>query len=211
MILPDIDWKRVIRRRKTEGLQMKNLKWCIYTYRHRKAFEYCVRKYIHEPALREEMLRRAAVHDLDKMIMYLFMDQKDAQEMHVKNQPHHLENDLPRTYEDYVETVMDYECAPYTKPDKPLNAYDFTQLLMDWKALDEETGNKLISIMEDIGIANSTTYIDDVEGQRYISSLEEVTEEMIYEEIRTFLNENPDYDLDTILRYQFDVYEELPR
>ena len=190
---------------------MKNLKWCIYTYRHRKAFEYCVRKYIHEPALREELLRRAAVHDMDKMIMYIFMDQKDAQEMHVKTQPHHLENDLPRTYEDYVETVMDYECAPYTKPDKPLNAYDFTQLLMDWKALDEETGNKLISIMEDIGIANSTTYIDDVEGQRYISSLEEVTEEMIYEEIRTYLNENPDNDLDTILRYQFDVYEEHPR
>ena len=65
--------------------------------------------------------------------------------------------------------------------------------------------------MQEIGIANSTTYIDDEEGQRYISSLEEVTEEMIYEEIRTFLNENPDYELDTILRYQFDVYEEHPR
>ena len=190
---------------------MKNLNWCIYTYRHRKAFEYCVRKYIHEPALREEMLRRAAVHDMDKMIMYLFMDQKAAQEMHVKIQPHHLENDLPRTYEDYVETVMDYECAPYTKPDKPLNAYDFTQLLMDWKALDEETGNKLISIMEEIGIANSTTYIDDEEGQRYISSLEEVTEEMIYKEIRIYLNDNPDNELDMILKSQFDVYEELSR
>ena len=57
---------------------MKNMQWCIYTYRHRKAFEYCVRKYIHEPALREEMLRRAAVHDMDKMIMYLLMDQKDS-------------------------------------------------------------------------------------------------------------------------------------
>ena len=52
---------------------MKNLQWCIYTYRHRRAFEYCVRKYIHQPGLREEMLRRAAVHDMDKMIMYLLM------------------------------------------------------------------------------------------------------------------------------------------
>ncbi len=180
---------------------MKNLKWCIYTYRHRRAFEYCVRKYIHEPALREEMLRRAAVHDMDKMIMYLSMDQKEAQEMHVKTQPHHLENDLTRTYEDYVETVIDYECAPYTKPDKPLNAYDFTQLLMDRKALDEETGNALISIMEDIGIANSTTYIDDEEGQRYISSLGEVTEEMINKEILTYINEHPDIELSNILDY----------
>ena len=121
---------------------MKNLKWCIYTYRHRRAFEYCVQKYIREPALREEMLRRADVHDMDKMVMYLFMDQKSAQDLHVKTQPHHLENDLPRTYEDYVEAVIDYECAPYTKPDKPLNAYDFTNLLMDWKALDEDTGSK---------------------------------------------------------------------
>ena len=180
---------------------MKNLKWCIYTYRHRKAFEYCVHKYIREPALKPEMLRRAAVHDTDKMIMYLFMDQKSAQEMHVKTQPHHLENDLPRTYEDYVETVIDYECAPYTKPDKPLNAYDFAHLLMDWKALDEETGNKLISIMEEIGIANSTTYFDDEEGQKYINSLEEVTEEMIYEEILTYINEHPDNSLNMVLEH----------
>lgn len=27
------------------------------------------------------MLMRAAVHDIDKMIMYLFLDQKEAQEM----------------------------------------------------------------------------------------------------------------------------------
>ena len=164
-------------------------------------FEYCVRKYIQEPGLREEMLRRAAVHDMDKMIMYLFMDQKSAQEMHVKTQPHHLENDLPRTYEDYVETVIDYECAPYTKPDKPLNAYDFTHLLMDWKALDEETGNKLISIMEEIGIANSTSFFDDEEGQKYINSLEKGTEEMIYEEILTYINEHPDNALNMILEH----------
>ncbi len=171
---------------------MKNLKWCIYTYRHRKAFEYCVRRYIHEPALREEMLRRAAKHDIDKMIMYLLMDQKAAQDLHARTQPHHLENNLPRTYEDYVETVMDYECAPYTKPDKPLNAYDFTIVLMDWKAVDEETGSRLISIMEDLGIANSTTYDDDEEGKNYIGSLGDVTEEMIYEEIFTYISGNPD-------------------
>ena len=63
---------------------MKNMQWCIYTYRHRKAFEYCVRKLIKEPALRDEMLHRARVHDMDKMIMYLFLDQKEAQEIHVK-------------------------------------------------------------------------------------------------------------------------------
>ena len=123
---------------------MKNLNWCIYTYRHRRAFEYCVNKLIHNPDLKEEMLRRAKVHDMDKMVMYLFLEQKEAQKIHMMHQPHHLENNLPKTYEDLVETVIDYECAPYTKPDKPLNAYDFTNLLMQMKALDEKTGANLI-------------------------------------------------------------------
>ena len=107
---------------------MKNFNWCIYTYRHRRAFEYCVNKLIHDPDLKEEMLKRAKIHDMDKMVMYLFLEQKEAQKIHMMHQPHHLENSLPRTYEDLVETIIDYECAPYTKPDKPLNAYP------SWKA-----------------------------------------------------------------------------
>ena len=180
---------------------MKNLKWCIYTYRHRRAFEYCVNKYIHEQPLRDEMLRRASIHDMDKMIMYLFMDQKAAQEMHVMTKAHHLENQLPRTYEDFVETVRDYECAPYTKPDKPLNAFDFTNLLVDWKALDRETGDRLIGIMEQLGIDNSSTYAEDEEGRKYIDSFGEVTEEMILEEVLRYVNENPDNELNVILQH----------
>lgn len=181
--------------------KMKNLKWCIYTYRHRRAFGYCVDKYIHEPALREEMQRRAKIHDMDKMIMYLFMDQKEAQEMHIRTKAHHLENQLPRTYEDFVETVIDYECAPYTKPDKPLNAFDFANLLVDWKALDKETGDKLIAIMEQLGIANSATYAEDEEGRQYIDSIGDVTEEMILEEVLCYINENPDNELDMVLQH----------
>ena len=166
---------------------MRNLKWCIYTYRHRRAFEYCVNRLIREPSLRGEMLRRARVHDMDKMVLYLFMDQREAQRLHTESQPHHLENDLERTYEDYVEVVLDYECAPYTKPDKPLNAFDFVNLLMDRNALDRSTGKKLIGIMEELGIANSTSYTDDAEGKRYIESLGEVTEDMIRAEILNYI------------------------
>lgn len=180
---------------------MKNLEWCKYTYRHRKAFEYCVNKLIKDPELREEMLRRARIHDMDKMIMYMFMDQKAAQILHVETKPHHLENHLPRTYEDYVETVIDYECAPYTKPDKPLNAFDFVHLLMDMKVLDRETSEKLISIMNDFGIANSTSVSDDKEGLAYIAGINDVTEEMVYEEVLRYINENPDNELNWILEH----------
>lgn len=167
---------------------MKNLNWCIYTYRHRRAFEYCVNKLIHNPDLKKEMLRRAKVHDMDKMVMYLFLEQKEAQKIHMMHQPHHLENNLPKTYEDLVETVIDYECAPYTKPDKPLNAYDFTNLLMQMKALDEKTGANLISIMEGLGIASSASNQGDEEGHAYMEQFARVTEDMILEEIHTYID-----------------------
>ncbi len=166
---------------------MKNLNWCIYTYRHRRAFEYCVNKLIHDPSLREEMLKRARTHDMDKMVMYLFLEQKEAQKIHMMHQPHHLENSLPKTHEDLVETVIDYECAPYTKPDKPLNAYDFTNKLMHMKVLDEEIGANLISIMEDLGIASSASNQGDMEGHAYMEQFDEVTEDMIREEIQNYI------------------------
>ena len=167
---------------------MKNLNWCIYTYRHRRAFEYCVNKLIHDPNLKEEMLKRAKIHDMDKMVMYLFLEQKEAQKIHMMHQPHHLENSLPRTYEDLVETIIDYECAPYTKPDKPLNAYDFTNLLMQIKALDGKTGANLISIMEGLGIASSASNQGDKEGHAYMEQFAVVTEDMIREEIQTYID-----------------------
>lgn len=180
---------------------MKNFEWCVYTYRHRKAFTYCVRKLVHEPSLRTEMLRRAKAHDMDKMIMYLFLDQKEAQKLHVQTKPHHLENNLPRSYEDYVEAVIDYECAPYTKPDKPKNAFDLTNLLMEWKALDAVTGAKLIAIMRELGIANSSSVSEDAEGRTFMAGISDVTEEMIYREILEYINENRENELNEIIEY----------
>ena len=170
---------------------MRNMEWIKYTYRHRRAFEYCVRKLIKDPALRAEMLKRAKVHDLDKMVLYLSMSQKEAQKVHVKTQAHHLENDIPKSYEDLVETVIDYECAPYTKPDKPLNAYDFTRLLLDYKVLDEGTAEKLFGIMKELGIDRSDDPTKDTEGMDYVNNIGEITEEMLYEEIREYTKNSP--------------------
>ena len=180
---------------------MKNLEWCKYTYLHRRAFEYCVKKLIVDADLREALLRRARIHDMDKMLMYLFLDQQTAQRLHVETQPHHLENSLPRRYEDYVETVIDYECAPYTKPDKPLNAWDFVRLLVDMGVLDADTAEKLNAIMHALGIDRSDTVQADKEGLEYIRGLGEVTEEMLYEEILRYVDENRDNALEMALKY----------
>ena len=181
---------------------MRNLEWLVYTYRHRRAFEYCVKKRVRDPQLRQKMLLRARVHDMDKMVMYLFMDQRKAQRLHMQTQPHHLENDLLRTHEDLVEAVIDYECAPYTKPDKPLNAYDFVMKLMDMSLLDDETGARLIDIMKELDIARTGTIAGDAEGLAYCAAIGPVTEAMVLEEILCYIDENRDNALDLALNHR---------
>ena len=172
---------------------MKNLKWCIYTYKHRKAFEYTVRKLIRDPELLEEMLRRSRVHDLDKMYLYLFLDdQVVSQKIHVRRKAHHLENDSPKSREDLVETVIDYECAPYTKPDKPLNAWDFVRKMQELHYLDPKLAEQLFGIMRELGIDISLDLRQDREAMAYMESIGEVTEEMILTEVMRFIREIPE-------------------
>ena len=180
---------------------MRNLDWLVYTYRHRRAFEYCVQKRIQDPRLRAELLERARIHDMDKMVMYLFMDQQKAQLMHIQTQPHHLENNLPRTYMDLVETVIDYECAPYTKPDKPLNAYEFVLKLMDVAVLERAVGEKLIEIMRKLDIARPRTIVEDAEGLAYCASIGPVSEEILLAEILQYIDENRDNSLRLALEH----------
>lgn len=37
---------------------------------------------------------------------------------------HHVKNNFKKSEEDLLDTVIDWECARMTKPDKPLNAYE---------------------------------------------------------------------------------------
>ena len=103
---------------------MKNYEWCVYTYKHRRAFEYVAKRLIKDDVLLEKILERGKMHDLDKQLLYLFLEWDDCVQYHITHRSHHPESGGNKTYEDYVEMVIDYECSPYTKPDKPLNAYD---------------------------------------------------------------------------------------
>jgi hypothetical protein len=58
---------------------------------------------------------------------------------------------------------------------------------MQMKVLDEKIGAKLISIMEDLGIASSASSAGDMEGHAYMEQFAEVTEDMIREEIREYI------------------------
>ena len=104
---------------------IKNFEYCKYTYIHRKALMYYIQKneYLNEEE-REQLLKRAEVHDMDKLTLYLFWDKELASKYHRNHSSHHIKKNIPHSRLDILESIFDYECAALTKPDKPLNAYD---------------------------------------------------------------------------------------
>lgn len=170
---------------------MKNKDWCIYTYKHRLAFNYVARLLIKDSVLLEKILERGKKHDLDKQLLYMFVSWDDAVNYHITHRSHHLEAKGEKTYEDLVEMVIDLECSPYTKPDKPLNCYDFVHKLMEWDSIDEATANKLFGIMKELGIDYSYDVTKEDKCISFLNSLPEVTEEMILLEVMEYVHSNP--------------------
>lgn len=98
----------------------QRLDYTLYTLRHKLAFLRV------EKQLRGKNTLSGFLHDAEKPLLYLFcfwLSLKQIKEFHRKHNKHHVENDLPKSQEDLLDAVIDWECARQTKPDKPLNAY----------------------------------------------------------------------------------------
>jgi hypothetical protein len=63
---------------------------------------------------------RGYLHDVDKLILYVFLPKKVVSKLHSSYSRHHSR--MAETESDFTQMVIDWECARYTKPDKPLNA-----------------------------------------------------------------------------------------
>ena len=115
-----------------------------YTKDHRKAFR----------KIEKEILGhntwRSIVHDLDKVILYNIWPHKKVKNFHRTTARHHSENNIKKTRNDYIEMIIDWECARYTTPDKPLNAYD---TLYKWYP---ELEKEILPILEEFNIAHHT-------------------------------------------------------
>lgn len=121
---------------------MNRFKAVRYTYLHRKAFKQV------EKQLFGKISLRGYLHDLDKIILYPFLGKKLTSKIHNNFARHHLKR--AKTYKDFKEMVIDWECARYTKPDKPLNAYDtlykyYPQLI-----------NIILPILKELNLAYNT-------------------------------------------------------
>lgn len=130
---------------------MLNKKYLEYTFMHRKAFLFVVNKLIKNPVDKDIMLIRAKWHDLDKAFLYTLIDKKTASAYHRRTAPHHMEplNETPKDKYDIMEAVFDFECAGYTKEDKPLNAYDTI------RKYSYTHTNEMMKVIRELGIAES--------------------------------------------------------
>ncbi len=99
----------------------KRLEYTLYTLRHKKAFLKV------EKQLRGKNTLSGYLHDIDKPFLYLFcfwLKLEQIQSIHRKHNKHHVKNNLKKSPNDLLDTIIDWECARLTKPDKPLNAYE---------------------------------------------------------------------------------------
>lgn len=85
-----------------------------YTWQHKKAFLKVEKELLGHNTL------RGYLHDLDKIFLKIFLDSKTVHNIHRKYSRHH--EIKAKTKGDYTQMIIDWECARFTKPDKPLNA-----------------------------------------------------------------------------------------
>ena len=102
-----------------EALKLK-LQLISYTMKHKSAFLQV------EKQLRGKNTLSGYLHDAEKPLMYLFcfwMSVPEIHKFHRMHNRHHVKCPKPKSREDLVDTIIDWECARLTKPDKPRDAY----------------------------------------------------------------------------------------
>lgn len=113
-------------------LSESTIEHIIYTIKHKKAL---IMTYIELNGYLPGYDSRLFWHDTEKLFMYLLLDDcKKASKLHLAYSIHHYSN--WESEMDKVEAVLDYECARFTKHDKPLNAYE---TILKYKAEAEDT------------------------------------------------------------------------
>lgn len=83
---------------------------------HRKAFRITERRVLGKNTT------RAITHDLDKLVLYLFLFPIPwVRKRHKLKARHHQ----AKTRKDFIEKIIDFECARFTKKNSPLTAREY--------------------------------------------------------------------------------------
>ena len=119
-----------------------------------------------------------AHHDIDKMAAYLFATKKEVHDMHVAMTEHHNRNTTNEKA--LLEMMFDWESARFTKPDKPLNAYD--TLLKYY----EHMTPVMLPLLVKYGIDKPTDYSQAITENDFNQKLNAVNPQCILNELCTY-------------------------
>lgn len=156
---------------------MKNKEYIEYTYKHRLVVIYLAKKYFPN---NKELLKQIELHDLDKLFLYLFFNKKDVSKLH-RDLNYHHENELEKSKLDYIEMVLDWESARYTKEDKPLNAYD--TLVNYYSNMKEE----ILPILKEMNI-DKPSLPKEEDVCEYVEEINNISIDDIKEDLKNYLN-----------------------
>ena len=112
-----------------------------YTLNHRKAFRMIEKQLFGKVSL------RGYFHDFDKVILYPLFGKDITSKLHRKFARHHVK--CAKTKRDFEQMVVDWECARYTKPDKPMNAYETLYKLYP------QLEPNILPILKEVGLIES--------------------------------------------------------
>lgn len=156
---------------------MKNKEYIEYTYKHRLVVIYLAKKYFPN---NKELLKQVELHDLDKLFLYLFFNKKDVSKLH-RDLNYHHDNELEKSKLDYIEMVLDWESARYTKDDKPLNAYD--TLVNYYSNMKDE----ILPILKEMNIDKTSMPKED-DVCRYVDEINNISIDDIKNDLKNYLD-----------------------
>lgn len=150
-------------------MPMKNIDKIKYVYLHRQAIKRICKK------LGISFFEK---HDIDKMQNLMTMDAEEVKRLHLSTAKHH---DTSTTDERVLmEMIVDWESARYTKPDKPLNAYD--TLYKHYPEMEE----RILPLLKKYGLDYHTPVGDGITDEEFEVAMNDISEDEIIEEIKRY-------------------------
>lgn len=170
-----------------------NFEKIYYTFMHRRAFRYVLESIFADLDSYDELDYRADIHDLDKCLYLALGGEKhEASAYHRANASHHMETNTSPSEYDLIEAVIDYECAGYTKADKPLNAYD---TVIQWS---KPHAGELIDVMKEFDMAHSYENTPNDSDWCSFNGSYDVTEDEVLRELDWFCQQEPQWAQDIV-------------
>lgn len=115
---------------------MRNKEKIKYTLKHKAAFLKVEKELLGKNTI------RGYLHDFDKVILCLFLPYPTVKHIHKTYSKHH---GRAKTHKDYVQKVIDWECARYSKEDKQMSAREYIEVRPELREI-------MLPIFEELGL-----------------------------------------------------------